>query len=61
MKKHITIGMPVVFDSDGPQSGTVADIKIDVGNGQRIALVNVPGTLDGAPWQMPLDQLQRAA
>lgn len=56
----ITIGTAVLFDSDGPQAGTVEDIKLDVGNGQRIALVNVPGTLDGTPWHMPIDQLQRA-
>lgn len=54
----ITVGMPVQFDSEhGPQRGTVDEIKADVGNGQRIALVRVPGTLDGAPWHMPVDQL----
>lgn len=60
--KHITIGTRVEFDSDhGPQTGVVAEIKPDLGNGQRIAVVRVANTLDGAPWHMPVDQLQRAA
>jgi hypothetical protein len=59
--KRITVGATVNFDSDnGPQSGIVEDIKADLGNGQRIAMVKVPGTLDGVPWQMPVDQLQHA-
>ncbi len=61
MKKPIEIGTPVEFDSDhGPQAGVVEELKADLGNGQRIAMVRVAGTLNGAPWSMPLDQLQRA-
>ena len=56
----IAIGQNVEFDTEhGPQAGIVEQIKPDVGNGQRIALVRVAGTLDGAPWQMPVEQLQR--
>lgn len=59
MKKEITIGTNVRFESDaGPQRGRVADIKPDLGNGQRIALVDVPGTLNGMPWQIPVNDLQ---
>lgn len=60
-KKPITIGTPVAFDSEhGPQTGTVADIKSDIGNGQSIAIIQVAGCLDNTPWQMPLNQLQRS-
>lgn len=58
----IDIGAPVKFDSEhGPQCGTVSAIKADLGNGRRVAAVQVPGTLDGQPWHVPLDQLQHAA
>lgn len=57
----ITVGTPVTFDSeDGPQRGTVRGFKPDVTNGQRFALVKVPGTLGGEPWQLPINQLERA-
>lgn len=55
----IASGSRVAFDSEeGPQAGVVECIKPDLGNGQRIALVRVPGTLDGMPWQVPFEQLQ---
>ncbi|WP_317205458.1 hypothetical protein [Janthinobacterium sp.] len=61
MKNPIAIGMPVEFDSDhGPQAGVVEELKADLGNGRRIAMIRVSGTLNGAPWSMPLDQLQHA-
>lgn len=59
MKKEITVGTKVRFESDdGPQRGQVADIKPDLGNGQRIALVNVPGTMNSRPWHVPVNDLQ---
>jgi hypothetical protein len=59
MNPQITVGARVEFDTeDGPQAGVVEQFKCDVGNGQRIALVRVAGTLDGTPWQMPVEQLQ---
>lgn len=60
MKKQISIGAKVAFDSEeGPQTGVVADIKPHIGNGQSIALVRVTGTLCGAPWQIPVNELQQ--
>lgn len=61
MQRHaITVGASVEFDTeDGPQAGVVEQFKSDVGNGQRIAVVRVAGTLGGAPWHMPVEQLQR--
>ena len=60
--KVIASGSRVAFDSDeGPQAGVVECIKPDVGNGQRIAMVRVAGTLDGTPWQVPVEQLQAAS
>lgn len=57
-QKAIGSGSRVNFDSEeGPQAGVVECIKPDLGNGQRIAVVRVEGTLAGAPWQVPLDQL----
>lgn len=54
MKKSITIGTPVEFDSEhGPQRGTVADIKAN------IATVKVVGTLSNMPWTVPVNELQR--
>jgi len=54
-------GSPVKFDSEaGPQQGTVAEILTDIGNGARIAFVRVTGTLDGAPWRVPVNDLQHA-
>lgn len=56
---NITIGTAVHFDSEhGPQSGKVLSIKTDLSNGCRVALVKVPGTLNGEPWPMPVAQLQ---
>lgn len=58
----ITVGADVKFDSDhGTQMGKVADIKSDVSNGRRVAAVQVAGTLDGRPWQVPVDQLRHAS
>lgn len=54
----IAPGMCVTFDSEGPQSGIVTGIVSDLSNGQRIALIHVPGTQGGAPWHMPVDQLR---
>lgn len=60
--KVITSGSRVSFDSDeGPQAGVVECVKPDLGNGQRIALVRVADTLDGMPWQVPVEQLQAVA
>lgn len=57
--KTIGPGSPVKFDSEaGPQQGTVAEILTDIGNGARIAFVRVEGTLDGAPWRVPVNELQ---
>jgi hypothetical protein len=58
--KTIGPGSTVKFDSEaGPQQGTVAEILTDIGNGARIAFVRVTGTLDGAPWRVPVNDLQR--
>ena len=55
----IASGSRVAFDSEeGPQAGVVECVKPDLGNGQRIALVRVADTLDGMPWQVPVEQLQ---
>lgn len=57
----ITTGTTVKFDSDeGPQTGTVHEIKTDIGNGAKVALVRVEGTLDGQPWRVPVNELQHA-
>lgn len=54
-------GSPVKFDSEaGPQQGTVAEIMTDIGNGAKVAVVRVTGTLDGAPWRVPVNELQHA-
>lgn len=54
-------GSPVKFDSEaGPQQGTVQQIMTDIGNGAKIAFVRVTGTLDGAPWRVPVNELQHA-
>lgn len=54
-------GSTVKFDSEaGPQQGTVEDIKTDIGNGAKVAMVRVIGTLDGAPWRVPVNELQHA-
>ena len=58
-RKNIGPGSPVTFDSEaGPQSGTVIELKTDIGNSARIAFVRVNGTLDGAPWRIPVNELQ---
>ena len=60
-RKTIGPGSPVKFDSAaGPQVGTVEEIKTDIGNGARTALVRVTGTLDDAPWRVPVNELQHA-
>jgi hypothetical protein len=60
-RKTIGPGSPVQFDSEaGPQQGTVEDIKTDIGNGAKTAFVRVTGTLDGAPWRVPVNELQHA-
>lgn len=60
-RKIIGPGSAVKFDSEaGPQQGTVAEIKTDIGNGSRVAYVRVQGTLDGAPWRVPVNELQHA-
>jgi len=60
-RNSIGPGSPVKFDSEsGPQQGTVAEILTDIGNGARIAFVRVAGTLDGAPWRVPVNDLQHA-
>ena len=61
-RKIIGPGSPVKFDSEaGPQQGTVAELKTDISNGAKIALVRVTGTLDGAPWRVPVNELHHAA
>lgn len=58
-RKNIGPGSPVTFDSEeGPQSGTVIELKTDIGNSARIAFVRVNGTLDSAPWRIPVNELQ---
>jgi hypothetical protein len=58
-RENIGPGSPVTFDSEaGPQSGTVIELKTDIGNSARIAFVRVNGTLDGAPWRVPVNELQ---
>jgi hypothetical protein len=58
-RKNIGPGSPVTFDSEaGPQSGTVIELKTDIGNSARIAFVRVNGTLNGAPWRVPVNELQ---
>lgn len=57
----IDVGASVKFDSDhGTQHGKVTGIKSDVTNGRRVAAVEVAGALDGQPWHVPVDQLERA-
>jgi len=56
---NIGTGSRVKFDSEvGPQTGTVLELKTDIGNSARIAFVRVEGTLDGAPWRVPVNELQ---
>ncbi|MEG0082200.1 MAG: hypothetical protein RR775_09950 [Massilia sp.] len=60
-RKTIGPGSPVKFDSEaGPQQGTVAELMTDIGNGAKIAIVRVTGTLDGTPWRVPVNELQHA-
>jgi hypothetical protein len=57
----ITAGASVKFDSEtGPQTGTVQEIKTDLTNGAKVALVRVPGTMDNTPWQIPVNELSHA-
>jgi len=54
-------GSAVKFDSEnGPQTGTVHEIKTDISNGAKVALVRVAGTLGGQPWRIPVNELQHA-
>jgi hypothetical protein len=56
---NITVGAHVEFDTEhGPQAGIVEDVRRDLGNGQRIAMVYVVGTLNRASWLIPVEQLQ---
>ena len=60
-QKPIGPGTAVKFDSDdGPQTGTVHEIKTDSGNGAKVALVRVAGTLAGTPWRIPVNELKHA-
>ncbi|KRB73469.1 hypothetical protein [Noviherbaspirillum sp. Root189] len=62
MKQNITTGTRVTFDSEhGPQHGTVAEIKPHIGNGQSIAVIQVKGTQNGSPWQVPVNELHAVA
>ncbi len=55
----ITVGAHVEFDTeDGPQAGIVEDVRHDLGNGQRIAVIYVAGTLNRTSWMIPVEQLQ---
>ena len=61
---HPTIspGVRVSFDTaDGPQQGTVRALATDISNGRKVAAIEVPGTLDGLPWVMPVVDLDLAA
>ena len=52
-------GSPVTFDSEhGPQRGTVDAIRCDISNGAKLATVIVAGTLSGAPWTVPINDLR---
>jgi hypothetical protein len=58
-RKTIGPGSLVTFDSEaGPQQGTVAELMTDISNGSKVAIVRVIGTLDGAPWRVPVNELQ---
>ena len=60
MNPQITVGTHVEFDTEhGPQAGIIEDIRHDLGNGQRIAVICVPGTLNRTSWMIPIEQLQR--
>jgi len=60
-RNTIAAGSAVKFDSDhGPQNGTVEDIKTDITNGAKVALVRVKGTLGGQPWRIPVNELTHA-
>ncbi len=59
MNPQITVGARVEFDTeDGPQVGVIEDVRQDLGNGQRIAMIYVAGTLNRASWLIPIEQLQ---
>lgn len=52
-------GAAVEFDSEsGPQKGIVSEIKTDIANGAKVALVDVTGTLGGVPWHVPVNDLR---
>lgn len=60
-QNEIGPGSAVNFDSeDGPQTGIVHEIKTNIGNGAKVALVRVEGTLDGQPWHVPVNDLTHA-
>lgn len=60
-EKIIKPGAVVEFDSEsGPQKGTVSEIKTDIANGAKVALISVIGTLGGAPWHVPVNDLRHA-
>jgi hypothetical protein len=57
--QEIHRGASVEFDSPvGPQQGTVRALFTDVARGCRVAQIEVPGTIDNAPWHMPVIALQ---
>jgi len=59
--QHIGRGNTVAFETpEGPQRGTVKETLLDVSNGRRIAVIDVPGTMEGRPWLMPVSDLQLA-
>lgn len=62
IQPRITPGASVAFDSaDGPQRGTVRALATDITNGRKVAAIEVPGTLDGTPWVMPVADLSLVA
>ncbi|WP_154668221.1 hypothetical protein [Pseudoduganella violaceinigra] len=56
---EIKRGASVEFETPaGPQQGTVHALFADVFRGCQVAQIEVPGTIDGAPWFMPVIALQ---
>jgi hypothetical protein len=54
-------GASVEFDTPaGPQHGTVRALYTDLARGCQVAQIEVPGTIDNAPWFMPVIALQLA-
>jgi hypothetical protein len=58
---EIKRGANVEFDTPaGPQRGKVHALFTDLSRGCQVAQIEVPGTIDGAPWYMPVIALQLA-